>query len=177
MVVPISALIANLVGFGVRLAILVLGILFYLWKDARIVETAMAAQTIPQLSHVDPNWRIALLPMLMLNIAMLGMGVGCIVSALTTRFRDLSVGVGFVVQLWMFASCIIFPLSRIDPGDRWVFLLNPMVPLIEGFRFAFLGVGVVEKWHLAVSFGVSSMVLLIGLILFNRAAKNVMDTV
>ena len=176
--VPISTLIANLVGFGVRLTILVLGILFYLWQDGRLVDAALTAHTaIPRLSGIDPNWRIALLPLLVLDMAMLAMGVGCIVSALTTRFRDLSVGIGFAVQLWMFASCIIFPLSRIELGDRWVFLLNPMVPVIEGFRFAFLGEGVVEKWHLAMSFGISSLMLLIGVVLFNRASQNVMDTV
>jgi lipopolysaccharide transport system permease protein len=133
--------------------------------------------TIPRLSGVDPNWRIAVVPLLVLNIAMLGLGVGCIVSALTTRFRDLSAGVGFIVQLWMYGSLIIFPLSRIGAESRWIFLLNPMVPVIEGFRFAFLGTGTVEKWHLGVSFGISSLLLAVGVVLFNRAARNVMDTV
>ena len=159
--VPIAGVISALVALGVRLAILLAGIAFYLWKDVAI----------------HPNWRIATIPLLVVNMAMLGLGVGCLVSALTTRFRDLAAGVGFTLQLWMYASLIIFPLSRISPESRWIFLLNPMVPMIEGFRFAFLGAGTVERWHLGLSFAVSSVVLAAGVLLFNRAARDVMDTV
>jgi lipopolysaccharide transport system permease protein len=114
---------------------------------------------------------------LVLNAAMLGMGIGCIVSSLTTRFRDLSAGVGFALQIWMYGSLIIFPLSRIAPESRWIFLLNPMVPVVDGFRFAFLGTGTVTAAHIALSFGISALTLFIGVILFNRASHNVIDTV
>jgi lipopolysaccharide transport system permease protein len=176
--VPIAGVISSLVGLAVRLAILIAGVLFYLWSDSQALRAAAADPTLlPHLSGVDPNWRIAVVPLLILNMAMLGLGVGCIISALTTRFRDLSAGVGFMVQLWMYASLIIFPLSRIGPENRWIFLLNPMVPVIEGFRFAFLGTGTVEKWHLGVSFAISSILCVVGVVLFNRASRNVMDTV
>lgn len=178
LVVPIAAVISSLVGLGVRLALLIAGVLFYVWSDAQTLEAnALTPWLTPQLSGVDPNWRILFVPLFILNMAMLGLGVGLIISALTTKFRDLSAGVGFAVQLWMYGSLIIFPLSKIAPENRWIFLLNPMVPMIEGFRFAFLGIGIVEKSHFFISFGISAVILLIGIVLFQRAARTVTDTI
>jgi lipopolysaccharide transport system permease protein len=159
--IPLASVLSGLLGFAIQLGIFLIGLAFYLWKG----------------QNLDPNWRIVLLPVLVLQVAMLGMGVGCIVAALTTRFRDLSRGIGFIVQLWMYGSSIVFPLSKIPLEDRWIFHLNPMVPVIETFRFAFLGSGVVEKWQLAASFGASAVILLIGVVLFQRASRHVMDTV
>ena len=161
LVVPLAGVISSLVGLGVRVGLLVIGIIVYLWKGVAI----------------DPNWRLVMIPVLVLNAAMLGMGIGCIVSSLTTRFRDLSAGIGFALQIWMYGSLIIFPLSRIAPESRWIFLLNPMVPVVDGFRFAFLGTGTVTAAHIALSFGISALTLFIGVILFNRASHNVIDTV
>ncbi len=159
--VPLSVVITSLLAFLVQLVIFLIALLFYLWKGA----------------PVHPNWHIVLLPILVVQIAMLGTGIGCIVSALTTRYRDLVLGVGFGVQLWMYASSIVFPISRIDPSARWMFYLNPMVPVIEAFRFAFLGEGIVEKWHLAMSFGMSTVILLLGISMFNRVEQTAMDAV
>jgi lipopolysaccharide transport system permease protein len=77
----------------------------------------------------------------------------------------------------MYGSLIIFPLSKIGAENRWIFLLNPMVPMIEGFRFVFLGTGIVEKSHFLVSLGTSAVILAIGVILFQRAARTVTDTI
>ena len=77
----------------------------------------------------------------------------------------------------MFGSAIVFPLSRIKPDERWVFFLNPVVPPIEFFRFAFVGRSLVEPWHMALSASISAVVFLLGIILFQRAAQEAMDTV
>ena len=160
--VPLSSVITSLMSFGVQFATFLIGLGFYLHEGN---------------APLHPNWRIALVPLLILQVAMLGLGVGCIVASLSTRYRDFTLGIGFFVQIWMYASSIVFPLSRIAPSDRWVFYLNPMVPVIESIRLAFLGSGLVEKFHVMTSFGVSALVLTIGIIMFNRAEQTVMDTV
>jgi lipopolysaccharide transport system permease protein len=161
-VVPLGTVLTSFLGFLVQFGFFLCFLVFYLLKGTH---------------GVHPNWRIIFLPLFLLQLTMLGIGLGCIVSALSVRYRDLTLGIGFGVQLWMYASMVIFPLSRIAPRDRWIFLLNPVVPVIEGFRFAFLGEGVVEKWHMALSAGMCGVIFLIGVILFNRAEQNAMDLV
>lgn len=163
MAAPLANMLSSLASFVVQFALLALAIAYYLHSDLR--------------SHLNPNWRIALLPLLLAQAGMLALGVGLVVSALTTRYKDLAMGVGFGVQLWMYASSIIFPLSRINPAQRWIFYLNPMVPIIESFRLALLGHGLVEKWQLGLSFGISATILLVGIMMFNRVEQTVMDTV
>jgi lipopolysaccharide transport system permease protein len=125
----------------------------------------------------DPNWRVVLLPIFLLQMAMAGIGAGLIIASLTTRYKDLQMAVGFAVQLWMYASSVVFPLSRIkDETYRLILTLNPMVPVIEGFRFAFLGEGTVTKAEFALSFGTSGLIFLVGLVMFSRTEQTVMDT-
>lgn len=161
MVMPLSVALTSLLAVAAQAVVLGLAMAFYIWKGA----------------PVEPSWRVLILPVLLLQTGMLGLGLGAIVSALTTRFKDLALGVGFGVQLWMYASCVIFPLSRIGPEQRWVFLLNPMVPVVEGFRFALLGTGLVELPHLLGSFAACTAVFVLGVVVFNRAEQTVMDTV
>ena len=125
--VPLANMVGSLLAFVVQLSVLAAAIVYYMHTDPR--------------ADLHPNWRIVLVPLLLGQAAMLALGVGCIVSALTTRYKDLALGVGFGVQLWMYGSSIIFPLSRIGDAQRWIFYCNPMVPIIEGFRFALLGHG------------------------------------
>ena len=92
---------------------------------------------------------IVLFPLLLLQMAALGLGFGIIVSSLTTKYRDLAQLVGFGVQLWMYATPIVYPASQIPAKYQWIIALNPMAPVIEAFRYAFLGVGTVYplgKW-------------------------------
>lgn len=161
MIVPLAASLTALVGFLVQFT-LFLAFLWFYWMRG-----------VP----VHPSWRVIFTPALVLQLALLGVGLGCIVSALSTRFRDLTLGLTFGVQLWMYSSSIIFPLSRIAPEERWLFALNPVVPVIEAFRFAYLGFGIVERWQLVMSFGVCSVIFLIGVALFNRAEQTAMDSV
>jgi lipopolysaccharide transport system permease protein len=161
MVVPLAAAVTALVTFAVQFTIFCCFLWFYWYKG----------------QPVHPSWRVLFTPVLVIQLAMLGVGTGCIVSALSTRFRDLTLGLTFAVQLWMYCSSVIFPLSRIAPEDRWIFALNPVVPLVEAFRFAFLGFGVVDRWQLAYSFGVSAVVFVVGVALFNRSEQTAMDLV
>ncbi|HSI10793.1 MAG TPA: ABC transporter permease [Chthoniobacter sp.] len=161
LIMPLSTILTNLLTFTIQFGVFLVFYLFYWLKGA----------------HIEPNWRVIILPLLLLHMAALGLGIGCIVSALTTRFRDLAYMIGLGTQLWMYASCVIVPLSQISPQWRWVFILNPMVPIIEAFRFAFLGGGMVEAWHLAISGSITLVLLVTGLVMFNRAEKTFMDTV
>ena len=161
LVMPISTILSNLVTFGIQFGLFLLLFGFY-WLHG---------------AHVAPNWRVVILPILLVQMAALGLGIGCIVSALTTRYRDLAFMVQFGTQLWMYGSCVVYPLSQIPAEWRLLFILNPMVPIIESFRFAFLGGGIVEIWHLAVSAALTGILLFVGLVMFNRAEKTFMDTV
>ena len=159
--VPISQLISNLIGLAMQMVLFLIFYLYYLWQGAGI----------------EMGWRIIVLPVLILQMAALGLGVGCLVSGLTTRFRDLQIMLGFFMQLWMYASCVFYPLSSVPENWRWLIVLNPMVPIIEGFRFAFLGAGIVERWQLAVGFGVSLAIFLVGVMVFRRTERTFSDTI
>jgi len=159
---PIAGVLTNLIPLVVQLGLFVIGLAFYL---------------VTRNPFVHPNWWILLTPLLFVQLSALALGLGCIVSAFTRRFRDLAFGVKVGMQLWMFGSAVVFPLSRIDPADRWIFFLNPVVPPIEAFRAAFLGVTLMQPWHLALSAAVSFATLFIGIVLFNRAEQTAMDTV
>ena len=161
--VPLAAVLTGLVPLAVQFALFLAGLAYYL---------AIGTPSI------HPNWLILLTPLIVVQVAAFGLGIGLIVTAFTSRFRDLVFGVKVGMQLWMFGSAIVFPLSRIaDPHDRLLFFLNPIVPAIESFRYAFLGVSLVEPWHIALSACVSFIVLFLGIALFNRAEQTAMDTV
>ncbi len=159
--VPISILISNLITFALQF-LLFLGFLVYFMATG---------------SSVHPNIGMLLLPVLLLMMAGLGLGFGIIVSALTTRYRDLSFLVTFGVQLLMYATPIIYPLSSIPENFRLLILANPMTPIIESFRYAFLGTGSISAPSLLYSFGFMVVVLAIGILLFNRVEATFMDTV
>ncbi len=159
--VPISIVITNLISFLLQFGFFVIFLLYFIVRG----------------SPVHPNWHMIVAPVLLLQMAALGLGAGCLVSSLTTRYRDLALAVTFGMQLWMYASSVVYPLSQIPEKFRWIFILNPMVPIIESFRFAFLGSGVIEIWQLAISFAISMATLVAGVVMFNRVEQTVMDTV
>jgi lipopolysaccharide transport system permease protein len=159
--VPISILISNLIMLAIQFAMF-LGFLAY-FKLAG--------------SALRPNGWVLLTPVLLLLMAGLGLGFGIIVSSLTTRYRDLQFLVTFGVQLWMYATPVIYPLSQVPERFRWVMLANPMTPIVESFRYAFLGAGTVDLVHLFYAFVFMVLVLLIGVLIFNRVERTFMDTV
>lgn len=159
--VPLSVVISNLVSFAIQLLLFGGVILYYLAQGAAI----------------SLQWSVLLVPLLILQMAALGLGFGIIVSSLTTKYRDLTQLVGFGVQLWMYASPVVYPTSMIPEKYRWLMALNPMAPIIEAFRYAFLGVGTVNVGSMAISAVMTVVILVIGIILFSRIEKSFMDTV
>lgn len=159
--VPISIVITGLLSFLIQLAFFLVLMLIFWWKGAAI----------------EPNWRILTIPLMLLQMAAIGLGMGCIVSALTTKYRDLSMLVSFGVQLWMYGSGVVIPLSAVDAKYQWIFSLNPMVPIIEGFRLAFLGQGSVDRLQFMLGLGISGLILVTGLVVFSHVEKTFTDTV
>ena len=123
-------------------------------------------------------WTLAL-PLVILQVMLLGLGVGIIVSSLTTKYRDLAIAVGFGVQLWMYASPVVYPLSMLDESPRLKVLvqLNPMTAPIEVFRAATLGTGSVSAGAILYSVILTLAALVLGVVLFSRIEKTFMDTV
>jgi lipopolysaccharide transport system permease protein len=159
--IPIADCISNIWQFLIQLSIFLGFYLFFLAKGAPI----------------HPSYRIIIIPFLVLQTALLGLGVGLIISALSTRFRDLQVGVAPLIQLWMYASCIFYPRSMVPDYLQWLMTLNPVVPIIEGFRFSLMGQGQVEIWQWLSSLTITILLLITGLIEFGRAEKTFADTI
>lgn len=159
--VPLSVVIINLIKFAIQL-LLFLG--FYIYFV--MIE-----------EPVHPTLFILLLPILVLQMALLGLGAGILVSSLTTKYRDLTYVMGFAVQLWMYASSVVIPASSVPEKYQYLYMMNPMASVVEMFRYAFFGVGVVNPICIAISWGVTLFVLFAGIILFSRIEKTFMDTV
>jgi lipopolysaccharide transport system permease protein len=159
--VPISILISNLIALAIQFVLFLCFMAYFGLFGATI----------------RPNAWILVTPLLLFLMAGLGLGFGIIVSSLTTRYRDLQFLVTFGVQLWMFATPVIYPLSQVPERYRWIILANPMTPILETFRYAFLGTGIVNVFHLLYSFSFMIGVLLIGVLIFNRVERTFMDTV
>jgi lipopolysaccharide transport system permease protein len=159
--IPISVAISNLVSLGIQLGIFLLCFAFQYVRGSNVHFT---------------SW-VFLTPLFLFILAGYGLGGGIIVSALTTRYRDLANLVNFGVTLAMYATPVIYPVSVVPAHYRWVMELNPLTVLMEGFRLAFLGVGHVDVTQLAASFGVMLVVLAVGLMLFTHVERIFMDTV
>jgi lipopolysaccharide transport system permease protein len=162
LIVPLSNVISALISFGIQMALfLVLLGYFYL-----ILEYP-----------IEFNSYILLLPILLLLVAALGLGMGIIISSVTTKYRDLVFLVSFGVQLLMYATPVIYPLSFFSGKYKLFLLLNPITPIMEMFRYSVLGVGEYNLWHLGYSLIFTVVILLTGVVLFNRVEKSFMDVV
>ena len=118
-----------------------------------------------------------MVPIILTNICLLGIGFGCIISSLTTRYKDIQMAMGFGMQLWMYASCIFYTRSSVPEKLQWIMTLNPLVPLVENFRNAFLGSGSINVSELIVSVLVSIFVFLVGVIVFHQVEKDFVDAI
>ncbi|MCG2787401.1 MAG: ABC transporter permease [Anaerolineae bacterium] len=162
MAVPVSILLSNLVTFLIQFGMFLAFVAFFALSGTPIVL----------------NWLwIALSPLLMAMMAGLGLGFGIIISSLTTKYRDLRFLVQFGVQLLMYATPVIYPVSSIPERFQWIIQANPMTPIVEAFRYAFLGAGTVDLGHLLYSFGFMLVVVFVGAVIFNRVEQTFMDTV
>ncbi|MCH5270484.1 MAG: ABC transporter permease [Lachnospiraceae bacterium] len=161
MVVPISTVLTGLLDFFIQF--LLLGIILVIYA---ISGTAIAINV----------WALTT-PILVLQLALLGLGVGIIVSSLTTKYRDLTILVTFGVQLWMYASPVVYAVGQIPERYHFIYLLNPVAPVITIFRYAFLGTGYVPLLSWGISWITTIVVVTIGFMLFSRIEKTFMDTV
>jgi lipopolysaccharide transport system permease protein len=160
--VPVSILISNLFTFLIQFALFLGFVAFFKLRG----------------TPIQPNWPwMALTPALILIMAGLGLGFGILISSLTTKYRDLRFLVGFGVQLWMYATPVIYPSSSIPEEFQWIIAVNPMTPIVEAFRFIFLGAGTVSPAHLLYSAGFMLVVLVLGSLVFHRVEATFMDTV
>lgn len=161
LVVPVSVVISNLLAFAIQFGLFLVFLIYFYLNG----------------STIQPNVWILLVPLLLVQMAALGLGMGILISSMTTKYRDLALTLGFGVQLWMYATPIVYPLSQIPAQWQWLFALNPMTAIIETFRYAFLGSGAIQPWMLGVSFTMTLLILAVGIVLFSRVEKTFMDTI
>jgi lipopolysaccharide transport system permease protein len=160
--VPVSILISSLIAFCIQFIFFV-GFMGYFALLGSVLH---------------PNWWILMTPVLIFMMAGLGLGFGIIISSLTTKYRDLRFLINFGVQLLMYATPVILPISSFPQRFRWIILANPMTPIVEIFRYAYLGgAGTVNLPDLAYSFGFMLVVVIIGTLTFNRVEATFMDTI
>ncbi|GAA4753244.1 ABC transporter permease [Flavisolibacter ginsenosidimutans] len=159
---PLSIVISNIVRFGIQFSLFLAVWGYYLLKG----------------NTIHPNAYALLTPVLLVLMGLLALGLGMIFSAMTTKYRDLVFLLSFGVQLLMYATPIIYPLSKLEGKSyMWAILANPMTPIVETFRFAFLGVGMFQWSYLGYSAVASLGILAIGTIIFNKVEKSFADTV
>lgn len=166
LVMPVSTVLSKLIDFAIQYGFFLVFLVIYGLTGAAI----------------RPNWLILLTPLLLLQLAMLSLGCGVIISAATTKYRDLRMLVSFGVQLWMYASPVaydMFSMSAFSPGSRYygLYMLNPVTPIVNLFRYAYLGLGQVDWQSYGISWGVTCCLLFAGIVLFSRVEKTFMDTV
>ena len=170
LVLPISNALTNLIGFAIQFAFFLCFWVYYIVAGGTTIQ---------------PQWQIAIVPLLIAQSGILAIGTGVIISALTTKYRDLNMLVSFGVQLWMYITPVAYSMTTLaDKGITFsrfqlILWLNPMTPIVETIRFAFLGpdAAVYRPDFLLISVGVTFVFLFIGLLMFNKVEKTFMDTV
>ncbi|HVW96659.1 MAG TPA: ABC transporter permease [Mucilaginibacter sp.] len=165
LIVPLSIVVSNLIRFGVQL------LMFFIIMAGYLIKGGVS---------FHPTVSLLLFPFLLLLMAMLGLGLGMVISAMTTKYRDLTFLINFGVQLLMYLTTVIYPLSTVKaryPKYEWLVEYNPMTPIIEAFRQGFLGKGTFTATSLGISTIITAAILLIGIVIFNRVERNFVDTV
>lgn len=163
LITPLSDVISNLVRFGIQFGLFLCVYAYYMiFTDAPI----------------HTNWYALLIPILVMMLAELSLGFGILFSSMTTKYRDLQLLLSFFVSLWMYATPVIYPLSTItNPKLLLVMQLNPLTGIVEFFKYGMLGVGCHEWWMLGYSFGFMVVLLITGVVVFNKVQRSFMDTV
>jgi lipopolysaccharide transport system permease protein len=164
LIMPLSIVVSNLVRFGVQMLLFFVMMVYYLFLNEKGAGF-----------HI--NAYVLLFPVLVLQMALLGLGLGLIITAMTTKYRDLAFLITFGVQLMMYATTVIYPLSAAPANYKWLIELNPMTGIIEAFRYGFLGEGVLTMSTLGYSVIVTVISLLVGVVIFNKTEKTFVDTI
>ena len=160
-IIPLSIVVSSLLKLGVQFVLFLVFASWFYMQGANFV----------------PTWAVVLFPFIVLIMATMGLGMGMIISSLTTKYRDLRFLLTFAVQLLMYATPVIYPASSLPEKYRWIIAANPMTPIIESFRYGFLGAGQLSMGSLAYSASFTLVVLVVGTVIFNRVEKTFMDTV
>jgi len=162
LIFPLATVASNLVRMFIQFALFVVVYLWFVFKGV----------------SVAPNIYLLIIPLLILMLAGLSLGFGIIISSLTTKYRDLTILFTFVVQLWMYATPVIYPLSTISNEKiRLAMMINPITSIVEAFKYSTLGVGTFSWNMLGYSFGFMIVLLAIGIVIFNKVQRSFMDTV
>ena len=161
LILPLSIVVSNLVRFGVQFLLFLAMLAYYALQGASFNIT----------------WVVGLFPFLIVLMALLGLGLGLIITAMTTKYRDLAFMVVFGIQLLMYATTVIYPLSAAPDKYKRIIELNPMTIIIETFRYGFFGQGNVSAWSLGNTSLVTLAIMIVGVIIFNRTEKTFIDTV
>lgn len=159
---PISNMMSAAIRFGIQFILVVIFLLYFSITG-----------------EVSPNWWLFwIIPLVMLHLGVMGMGIGIIISSMTTKYRDLTVLVGFAVELVMYATPIVYPLSQLSEGwMKTVIMINPVTMPIELYRYALLGVGTINWLYYAISIVFTLVVIVFGIMVFNKVERTFMDTV
>ena len=161
LIVPLATVSSSLIRMAIQLLLFIVVYIFYLIKGA----------------NIHPNIYILLLPALIVIMAGLALGFGILISSLTTKYRDLTLLFGFIVQLWMYATPVIYPLSMMSAKRQWIMALNPLTSIVEAFKYGTMGVGTFSWGMLEYSFVFMIVLLAIGIVVFNKVQRSFMDTV
>ncbi|MEY3432790.1 MAG: hypothetical protein RL131_726 [Bacteroidota bacterium] len=168
LVMPLSIVVSNMVKFGIQFLLLIVVWIWYVLNPSSGTDVMISFS----------SYSVLVLPCIVLMMAGFGLGLGIIISSLTTKYRDLNVLIGFAVQLFMYATPVVYPLSSLkNESLKFWISMNPISPLVEAFRYSVLGVGSFDLSSLIYSLSCMVVVLLIGLMIFSRVEKTFMDTV
>ncbi|MBU2101891.1 MAG: ABC transporter permease [Candidatus Omnitrophica bacterium] len=163
-IIPLSTIFSNLITFAIQLLTFLCFYFYYKWC------TASSAQ-------IHPNLFLFALPLLLLQAAAFALGVGLWLSALTVKYRDLSFLMGFLVQLWMYATPVIYPVSAIPSQWRFILIINPIASIVDLYRYAFFGTLSLSLKYLTFSIITTCVVLFSGILIFNKVERTFIDTV
>ena len=177
LVVPIATVISNLLRFGIQIGLFVALYLYFFFNGADI-HLGIVPLSFPVPVIVNIVFVFVFVFVLVLMLAGLGLGFGILVSSMTTKYRDLSILFTFIVQLWMYATPIVYPISTVPEGTlRTLIMINPMSSVIEAFKYITLGQGYFSWLYLAYSFTFMVVLLVLGIVIFNKVQRSFMDTV
>lgn len=161
LIMPLSIVLSSLIRFGIQFLMLLLMMGYYALKGGTFHLTTYAL----------------LFPVLVIQLAMLGLGTGMIVSALTNKYRDLAFLLSFGIQLLMYSTTVVYPLSKVPGKYKDLIAYNPLTPVIETFRYGFLGEGSFSWTALSISFIITVLITLFGIVIFNKIERSFIDTV
>ena len=162
LIIPISIVISSLFKFGIQFLLLLLIFFYFLFQNN---------------TSLNPNSYIFLLPFLIFLTGLLSLGIGVLITSLTTKYRDFRFLIQFGIQLWMYASPIIYPLSTLNGKIKLIAILNPITSIIETFKYGFLGQGTFSWYYLGYTTFFTMFMLSLGVLIFNKTEQSFMDTV